>query len=69
MPPLSGALNCKTKICLEEKYFIICISIIVRQIYIYIYIYIQMGRLGETFGIFYMGLGDIFIWSKKIVSP
>ena len=28
-----------------------------------------MGRLGETFGIFYMGLGDIFICPKKIVSP
>ena len=29
------------------------------------YIYTQMGRLVETFGIFYMGLGDIFIWAKK----
>ena len=28
-----------------------------------------MGRLVETFGIFYIGLGDIFIWAKKIVSP
>ena len=37
MPPLTGALNCKTKICLEENYFIMCMSIIVRQIYIYIY--------------------------------
>jgi len=34
-----------------------------------VYIYIQMGRLGEIVGILYMGLGDIFIWAKKIVSP
>ena len=39
------------------------------NLYIYIYIYIQKGKLGEIYGIFYMGLGDIFICAKKIVSP
>ena len=37
--PLSGALNCKTKIFLEEKYLILCISIIVLQMDSYMYIH------------------------------
>jgi hypothetical protein len=43
--------------------------------YIYTYIHIHThththtGDLGGIFGIFYMDLGDIFIWAKQIVSP
>jgi hypothetical protein len=33
-----------------------------------VYIYIQKGKLGEIYGIFYMGSGDIFICAKTTVK-
>jgi hypothetical protein len=53
--------------------YIVWLSLASRRLYIYIYIYIHThthtGGLGQIFGIFFMGLGDIFIWAKKTFRP